>query len=109
MTTSACRSRRAPRIVIRSAAPGPAPTNETCEDILFSIKLVSINLAAVADLDHPDRQLGILNRVDNTVIPLANAVFFLAGELLTPDGPGIFGKSPDPFHDQFHEIVRDGI
>jgi hypothetical protein len=56
-----------------------------------------VDFTAVADVDHPDGHLGILYRINNAVIPLANAVLLLAGELFTTNGARILGILADNY------------
>lgn len=43
-----------------------------------------VDVATIADLDDRDNQLLIDDLVENAVVALAKAIFFLATELLTP-------------------------
>jgi len=63
----------------------------------------------VADFDHPNGQLIILSRTDNAVIPLANAVFFLSGELFAANGARIISKSTDLLHYLLQGFIGDGV
>jgi hypothetical protein len=63
----------------------------------------------VAYLDHPDSQFGILYRIDDAVISLANTVFLLTGELFTANGTGISGKVSDTLYDPLQVVFGDGI
>lgn len=80
------------------------------------IKSDTVNFSSVADLDHPDGQFVILDRIDNAVISLTNAVFFLSGELFASNWTGIFDKSADPIDDPLQvapwnsfKVLPDGI
>jgi len=66
----------------------------------------SVDFPASADLDHPYGQLGILYRIDDTVISLAKPVFFLAGELFAAKGPGICGKAAYARHDPMQGGIK---
>ena len=63
----------------------------------------------MADFDHPHGQLGVLDRVDDAVITLANPVPFLAGELFAANGAGVFGKGADSLHDPLQVVFGDGV
>ena len=67
-----------------------------------------VNFATVTDLDYPDGQFEILYRIDDSVVPLTNAVFFLAGELFAPCRAGIFGKVSDTLDDPLQIVPGDG-
>ena len=55
----------------------------------------SINFPAVADLDHCDDQLLILDLVEYAVDALAHPVALLRGELFAPGGPRVAGQCLD--------------
>ena len=55
----------------------------------------SIHITSVSDLDDDDDRLGIVDRVENSVMPLTKAELLLAGELLTARRARFFCKSPD--------------
>lgn len=67
-----------------------------------------VDFATMADLDHPYCQFGILYRIDDAVVPLAHAVFLLAGEFFAPCRPGIFGKVSDTLDDPLQVVLGDG-
>ena len=67
-----------------------------------------VDFATVADFDHPDGKFGILYRIDDAVIPLANAIFFLSGELFRSRWAGIFGKAADTLDDSLQVAPGDG-
>jgi hypothetical protein len=68
-----------------------------------------VDFATVANLDHPDGQFGILYRIDDAVIPLANAIFLLTGELFASSGPWIFGKVSYPNDDPLQVVIGNAI
>jgi hypothetical protein len=80
------------------------------------VKSSTINFPTVADLDHPDCEFIILDRIDNAVISLTNAVFFLPGKFFAANWTGIVGKPADPIDDPLKiapwnsfKILPDGI
>ena len=74
-----------------------------------TIKSTSIDFAPVADLDHQNDQFEILDCIDDVVIPLAQAVFFLSGEFFATERPGIFRQAADPLDDPLQIVLGDGI
>ena len=81
----------------------------TAARALTVLILDSVEFSTVADLDHPDGQLGILYRIDDAVISLAKAVFFLAGEFFATKRPGICGKVFYSLDDPSQVVFWDGI
>ena len=74
-----------------------------------ALPLTAVDFSAVADLDHPDGQLGVLYRIDDAVVPLTKAVLFLTGELFAPHGTGLLGKASYSFDDPLQVIFGDGV
>jgi hypothetical protein len=69
----------------------------------------SVDFAAVADLYHTDCQYSVLYRVDDTVVTLPSAVFFLAGKFFAADGTGGIGQTSDSFQNPSQVVSGDGI
>jgi hypothetical protein len=53
--------------------------------------------------------LGILYRIDDTVISLTEPVFFLAGEFFATNGPGLCGKAFYSLDDPAQAVSGDGF
>jgi hypothetical protein len=71
--------------------------------------LTAVDFPAVADLDYPDSQLGVLYRIDDTVVPLTKAILFLAGEFFATHGTGLLGKASYAFDDPLQVIFGNGV
>lgn len=69
---------------------------------------LAVDFASVADFDHPYCQFELLYGVDDAVVPLANAVSFLAREFFTTDRPWIAGKRSYSLNDPMQVIFRNG-
>lgn len=54
-----------------------------------------IHILPLPDVDHPDGELVVLDGIDDAVAALAQAVFFLAGQLLAAGRAGVFGERFD--------------
>ena len=67
----------------------------------------AINTTSMPDLNNPDRQFIILDRIDNPVFTLANTVEFLAGKFLTTDWAGIVFQFLNSGQDLFKMGFRD--
>ena len=81
----------------------------TAARALTVLILDSVEFSTVADLDHPDGQLGILYRIDDAVISLAKTVFFLTGEFFATNGTGMSGKASHSLDDPLQVVFWDGI
>ncbi len=54
-----------------------------------------IHITSVCDLDDDDYGLSVVNRIENSIVPLTEAELLLAGELLTARRARFFCKSSD--------------
>jgi len=77
--------------------------------ILPVVILYSVDFSAVSDLDHPDSQLGILDRIDDAVISLTKAIFFQVRKFFATNRTWVCGKTFYPFDDPLQVFFWDGI
>ena len=50
----------------------------------------------MADLHDYERELGIVDGVEDPIVPLAKTILFLPGEFLSARGTWFRGETPDP-------------
>jgi hypothetical protein len=63
----------------------------------------------VSDLDNDDERLGVVDRIEHAVVPLAEAELILAGKFLTTRRPGFFCKSSDLRDEALAVLQWDGL
>jgi hypothetical protein len=73
----------------------------------MSVSVVLIDVAPVADFDHQDNHVFIVNGVDNSVDALPHAVPVLAGQFLTARWVGIRCQHFDALEDTGDILIGD--
>ncbi len=68
-----------------------------------------IHITSVSDFDDDDNGLGIVDRVENSVVPLTEAELLLAGELLTARRARFSCKSSDLRDQTFAVFQWEGL
>jgi len=63
----------------------------------------------VSDLNDDDDGLGVIDRIENAVVPLAEAEFLLAGQFLTTRWPRALCEAADLRDQALAILQRDGL
>ncbi len=69
----------------------------------------AIHVPAVANLHDDDGRLGIIDGIQHSIVSLANAILFLAGEFLSAGGAWFGGQIPDLGGDSPAVLGRQGL
>ena len=70
---------------------------------------LAIDVLPVTDFDHADDEFVVFNRVEDSIVPLAQSVALLAGEFLGLRGAGIVGQILDRGNDPFDILLGEGL
>ena len=73
----------------------------------FIFSKFTVDIPSVSDLDNPYGQFIILDRVDDSVIPLTDSETVLSRDFFTSLGSGIMCKFFNLFYDAFKFIFRN--
>lgn len=66
-----------------------------------------VDVAPVSDLHDGDGRLRVFNRIENTIVPLANTVFVLARQLFASVRSWLFGEPTNSGHEPFTVFQLD--